>query len=197
MTSGDRPHWVDEEQIALLRRIISEFRLPVQHRIVLTAVVEGHPIRAAARFAGLNKDKAHRIVLRYLRIERVTTCELHDLPLHLSTDPRRIKGRKRLTRDEFKREGESRGRERPPSGSELTALYFEQAAAFIEHATFKWELDKEVWRRHAAGESQNQIGREMGLYQQTVFSAIRRVRVQFREWLRQRAEALQKQREDE
>ncbi len=195
MTSGDRPHYVDEEQLALLRQIITEFRLPVAHRIVLTAVVDGHPIRAAARFAGINKDKAHRVVLRYLRIERVTNAELHDLPLHLSTDPRRVTGRKRLSNAEQTREGSRL--DRPPAASELTALYFEHAQAFLEVAQFKWELDREVWKRHADRAALRDIGRELGLPFQTVAEAIKRVREQFREWLRQRKPALSQTREDE
>jgi transposase-like protein len=195
MTSNDRPHWVDAEQLARLRTIITEYRLPVQHRIVLTAIVDGHPVRAAARFAAINKDKAHRIVLRHLRVERVTNSELHDLPLHLSTDPRRISGRKRGSEERSRRDGARY--DIPPSPSESTALYFEQAKAFIEHAAFKWALDREIWARHADGKDRRDIGRELGMPHDTVFRAIQRVRKQFKQWFRQRNEALKQQREDE
>lgn len=194
MTSGDRPHYVDQEQLALLRQIITEFRLPVAHRIVLTAVVDGHPIRAAARFAGLNKDKAHRIVLRYLRIERVTNAELHDLPLYLSTDPRRVNGRRRISPERARRDGSRR--DYAPGPSELTATYFEQAQAFLEVAVFQWELDREIWRRHATRTDSREIGRELGMPDCTVRYAVKRVRKQFREWLRQRKPALSQTRED-
>lgn len=197
MTSDDRPHWVDAEQLERLREIITEYRLPVQHRIVLTAIVDGHPVRAAARFAGLNKDKAHRIVLRYLRVERVTNAELHDLPLHLSTDPRRVRGRAQLTEAVARREGAARGRERPPAPSESTARYFEMAREYLEVATFKWLLDREVWARHASGIDHRDIGQNLGMPHQTVWRAIRRVRKQFTAWLRQRSEALKQQKEDE
>lgn len=197
MTSDDRPHWVDAEQLARLRVIITEYRLPVQHRIVLTAIVDGHPVRAAARFAAINKDKAHRIVLRYLRVERVTNSELHDLPLHLSTDPRRVRGRAQLSEDVARREGEARGRERPPAPSESTARYFEMAAEFIEVSTFKWLLDRDIWTAHVQGKGRVAIARTMGLHPGTVLRAIRRVRTQFTAWLRQRNEALKQQREDE
>ena len=195
MTSDDRPHWVDSEQLELLRIIITEYRLPVQHRIVLTAIVDGHPVRAAARFAAINKDKAHRIVLRYLRVERVTNSELHDLPLHLSTDPRRVRGRKRGSKERSRRDGSRYNI--PPSPSESTARYFEMAAEFIEVGVWKWLLDREVWALHAAAKSHHEIGLQLGMPHQTVWKAIRRVRTQFTAWLRQRNEALKQQKEDE
>lgn len=195
MTSDDRPHWVDAEQLELLRIIITEYRLPVQHRIVLTAIVDGHPVRAAARFAAINKDKAHRIVLRYLRVERVTNSELHDLPLHLSTDPRRVRGRKRGSEERSRRDGSRYNI--PPSPSESTARYFEMAAEFIEVGVWKWLLDREVWALHAAAKSHHEIGLQLGMPHQTVWKAIRRVRTQFTAWLRQRNEALKQQKEDE
>lgn len=195
MTSDDRPHWVDSEQLERLRIIITEYRLPVQHRIVLTAIVDGHPVRAAARFAAINKDKAHRIVLRYLRVERVTNSELHDLPLHLSTDPRRISGRKRGSEERSRRDGARYNI--PPSPSESTARYFEMAAEFIEVGVWKWLLDREVWALHAAAKSHHEIGLQLGMPHQTVWKAIRRVRTQFTAWLRQRNEALKQQKEDE
>lgn len=195
MTSDDRPHWVDAEQLERLREIITEYRLPVQHRIVLTAIVDGHPVRAAARFAGLNKDKAHRIVLRYLGVERVTTSELNDLPRNLSTDPRRVRGRARLSADRAQRDGKRL--DIPPAASESTARYFELAREYLEVATFKWLLDREVWSDHAAGKSRETIGRNRGLPDGTVKKTINRVRKEFRTWLNQRNEALKQQKEDE
>lgn len=195
MTSDDRPHWVDAEQLERLREIITEYRLPVQHRIVLTAIVDGHPVRAAARFAGLNKDKAHRIVLRYLRVERVTNAELHDLPLHLSTDPRRVRGRAKLTAEQSRREGDRF--DRPPAPSESTARYFEMAREYLEVAAFKWLLDRDIWQRHAAGVDVREIARELGAPFQTVWYAVRRVRKEFHTWLRQRTDALSQTKEDE
>ena len=195
MTSDDRPHWVDAEQLERLREIITEYRLPVQHRIVLTAIVDGHPVRAAARFAGLNKDKAHRIVLRYLGVERVTTSELNDLPRNLSTDPRRVRGRARLSADRAQRDGKRL--DIPPAASESTARYFELTREYLEVATFKWLLDREVWSDHAAGKSRETIGRNRGLPDGTVKKTINRVRKEFRTWLNQRNEALKQQKEDE
>lgn len=197
MTSDDRPHWVDAEQLERLREIITEYRLPVQHRIVLTAIVDGHAVRAAARFAGINKDKAHRIVLRYLHVERATNAELHDLPRHLSTDPRRVRGRAQLSEAVARREGAARGRERPPAPSESTARYFELAREYLEVATFKWLLDRDIWAAHAAGADVREIARIIGAPFQSVWYSIKRVRKQFKAWLRQRAEALKQQKEDE
>lgn len=195
MTSDDRPHWVDAEQLERLREIITEYRLPVQHRIVLTAIVDGHPVRAAARFAAINKDKAHRIILRYLGVERVTTSELNDLPIHLSTDPRRVRGRARLSNERVQRDGKRL--DIPPAASESTARYFELAREYLEGASFRWMLDREIWARHAAANTQRDIGRDLGLAQETVMRAIRRVRKEFRTWLNQRNEALKQQKEDE
>lgn len=197
MTNNDRPHWVDEEQIARLRDIIVEFRLPVQHRIVLTAIVDGHPIRAAAQFAAINKDKAHRIVLRYLDIKRATNAELYDLPLHLSTNPRRIEGRKRMSPREATREGTRRSWQRPPAASELTRAYFDRAKQFCSHAEWQWLLDREIWTAHANARSRDVIARELGMPPGTVLRAIRRVRKQFYTWLRQRNIALPNKEENE
>lgn len=196
MTSAERDHWVDAEQLAKIREIITEYRLPVSHRIILTAIVDGHPIRAAARYASLNKDKAHRIVLRYLSVGRATNAELYDLPLVVSTDPRRAAGR-RMTKQEATREGERRGWSRPPAASEMTQAYFDNATEFLGFATWVWLLDRDVWAAHANKMGRESIARTLGLPPGTVLRSIRRTRKQMFEWLRQRNAALPTKEDDD
>lgn len=196
MTSDERDHWVDAEQLARIREIITEYRLPVSHRIILTAIVDGHPIRAAARYACVNKDKAHRIVLRYLSVGRATNAELYDLPLVVSTDPRRAVGRQ-MTKKDATREGERRGWSRPPAASEMTQAYFEHAKQFLSVATWIWLLDRDVWAAHANRTSRRAIGLTLGIPHQTVARSIHRTRKQLFEWLRQRADALPTKEDDD
>lgn len=188
MTDNARPHWVDAEQLARLAGIIREYRLPVAHRIVLTALVDGHAIRAAARFAGLNKDKAHRIVLRYLRVERVTNAELHNLPLPLSLRPSRATGRARLTSDRVVRDG--RRYDLPPGVSESTEAYFALASEYLRVAVWQWLVDRDIWAEHARKLSSIAIAREIGMHFSTVKLSIRRTRRSFFTWLAQRNAAL-------
>lgn len=188
MTDDARPHWVDAEQLARLADIIREYRLPVVHRIVLTALVDGHAIRAAARFAGMNKDKAHRIVLRYLRVERVTNAELHNLPLPLSLRPSRATGRARLTADRVVRDG--RRYDLPPGVSESTESYFQLASEYLRSAEWVWLLDRDIWTAHAQKTTIRAIAVALGVPWPTVQRSIKRTRRSFFEWLAQRNAAL-------
>jgi FixJ family two-component response regulator len=178
-TAPDKLHYRDPEALALLREILAECELPSHHRAVLHAFVSGKPLRAIAADAGVSKDTAHRLVLRYLGNKQLaTTREVSAIRPAVTLDARR--------RRVIKSAANFHPSWRPLSQSEAAAAYFELGRVFAEHYAFQWAMDREIWTKHMAGTPRRKIARELGMPDTTVQRALIRVRRGFAHWLRTR-----------
>lgn len=173
-TSLDTEHFSDPEVVALVGEILAEYRVPEKHRRILYGVLRGKPLRDIASGAGVSKDTAHRVLLRYVGNEDyATTAEVSVIAPRVPLVAARTKEAKG-----------TRAHRRPLSRSTIAAVYFERGPGFAAQHSWRWERDREVWDRHMAGCSRRSIGRDLGMADQTVQRSIDRVRRAFFAWLK-------------